>query len=119
MTTELEQKFFDTFGVEPEHNKKSCKHCEYHTKSNFYDGCIRNINFTNCPNAKIFYPKITDRKLLEMICICNSTYINGYTNYFTATGKTKDELKEEILKKCITLSKDIKNKIQQLFEVEK
>lgn len=64
------------------------------------------------------YPDITTEKLLEMICICNSTYINGYTNYFTATGKTKEELKEEILKKCIVLSKDIKNKIQQLFEGE-
>lgn len=71
MTTELEQEFFNTFGIEPKHNKKSCKHCKYHTKSNFYDGCIKDINFISCPNAKIFYPKITDRKLLEMICIWN------------------------------------------------
>ena len=33
-----------------------------------------------------------------------------------ATGKTKEELKEEILKKCISLSKDIKHQVRTLFE---
>lgn len=95
MTIELEQEFFKVFGIEP--------------KKLF--SARQGIN----PDA-VIYPEITAEKLLEMICICNSTYINGYTNYFMATGKTKEELKEEILKKCITLSKDIKNKIQQLFK---
>ena len=88
MTTELEQEFFDTFGIEN--------------------------RFIIQTHEKL-YPEITAEKLLEMICICNSTYINGYTNYFIATGKSKEELKEEILKKCITLSGNGKSKIQQLF----
>ena len=96
MRSEIEQEFYDTFGIEK----------------------IKDFNYCNGGIVEHYlkYPEITAEKLLEMICICNSTYINGYTNYFMATGKSKEELKEEILKKCITLSKDIKNKIQQLFK---
>ena len=108
MTTELEQEFFRMFGIKP---KRQCYYSDTHCKNNCNKDCV---NFYMKPK----YPEITAEKLLEMICICNSTYINGYTNYFMATGKTKEVLKEEILKKCITLSKDIKNQIQQLFDIK-
>lgn len=97
MTNELEKTFFDTFEIEPKTNQVHSIQLYYHIEK---------------------YPEITDRILLELICICNSTYINGYTNYFMATGKTKEELKEEILKKCISLSKDIKQQVRTLFEEE-
>ena len=97
MTNELEKTFFDTFEIEAKTNKVCGIQLDYHINE---------------------YPQITDRILLELICICNSTYINGYTNYFMATGKTKEELKEEILKKCIALSKDIKHQVRTLFEEE-
>ena len=98
MTTELEQEFYNTFGIEK----------------------VKNFNYCNGGIVEYYlkYPDITAEKLLEMICICNSTYINGYTNYFMTTGKTKEELKEEVLKKCIALSKDINQQIQQLFKEE-
>lgn len=102
MTNELEKKFFDTFGIEISRCTK--------------DG---NCYFQECSKCDWYihtYPQITDRILLELICICNSTYINGYTNYFMATGKTKEGLKEEILKKCIALSKDIKCQVRTLFK---
>lgn len=95
MTSKIEQEFFIMFGIDthyfPEYMENGCK--------------------KDCK-----YPDITAEKLLEMICICNSTYINGYTNYFMSTGKTKELLKEEILKKCLIVKDDIKPEIQQLFK---
>ena len=62
MTNELEKQFFDTFGIEPKQHihhcqqgcckpDKECGYCEHHTISE--------------------YPQITDRILLELICICS------------------------------------------------
>lgn len=121
----IEEKFYKTFGIEQEY--------QYHVRDRgrsyvgkkqmlidkkhlFMDKERKRSRSLYVANVSKIYPKITDRILLELICICNSTYINGYTNYFMTTGKTKEELKEEILKKCITLSKDIKNKIKQQFK---
>ena len=107
MTNELEKQFFQCFGIEPKCEDGTC---------DMDDEC----RYTDCNTCqrinKFNYPQITYRILLELICICNSTYINGYTNYFMATGKTKEGLKEEILKKCIALSKDIKYQVRTLFE---
>lgn len=59
MTTELEEQFFKVFGVE--------KKCQCKNFINYAD-CFRIP--TECKEYN--YPKITDRKLLEMICIYNS-----------------------------------------------
>ena len=115
---DIKEKFFNIFEIEPKveefyiglqiNGENCCKFCKK-------EKC--DISWTSsCNEVFLIYPEITAENLLEMICICNSTYINGYTNYFTATGKTKEELKEEILKKCIALSEDIKSEIQQLFK---
>ena len=124
MTNELEKKFFDTFGIEPSNMCKYAKYGYEGTEGTWYF-CAKNQkecwtypSDTGCKDKMTSYPPITDHILLELICICNSTYINGYTNYFMATGKTKEELKEEILKKCIALSKDIKHQVRTLFEEE-
>lgn len=112
--SEIEQEFFKVFGIEPEYNKRSCEHCKYRIESNFFDGCIYDINFINCPNAKMFYPKITDRKLLEMICI-----VMKYKNTYKFVNGIED-LKEQTLKILISLKDmlSIYAEIQQLFEEE-
>ena len=59
MTTELEKEFFKTFGIEPK---------IYET-----DGRDIDDNGDVCSwYIEEVYPEITDRKLLEMICIYNS-----------------------------------------------
>ena len=108
MTDELEKQFFQCFGIEARQK------CAKPLLKNIGGFCKAYKNCVGCDYND--YPQILDRILLELICICNSTYINGYTNYFMATGKTKEELKEEILKKCISLSKDIKHQVRTLFE---
>lgn len=80
MTTELEQEFFKVFGVEP---KMLCN-CEF---KNLYDYRIEYgsdvCDYTEskikepckvCKKAKQkvpLYPEITDRKLLQLLCIYN------------------------------------------------
>ena len=115
MTNELEKQFFDAFSIEPKSVKRTLKLAmSGYDESDLPEDLRQFIS----SQAQVYhvYPEITDHILLELICICNSTYINGYTNYFMATGKTKEELKEEILKKCITLSKDIKHQVLTLFK---
>lgn len=99
MTSEknLTEEFFRVFGIEP--------------KKLF--SARQGIN----PDA-VFYPKITAEKLLEMICIYNSTYTNGYTNYSLLNERNVEKLKEQILKNCLIVRDDIKLQIQQLFKEE-
>ena len=68
MTTELEQEFFSTFGIEkqcictyyPEYKERGCKIC-----IKYFQGD------KNCNKKRYKYPDITAEKLLEMICIWN------------------------------------------------
>ena len=116
MVTELEQKFYDTFGIE----KQSI--CIYYSKYK-ERGCEVCITYfqsdKNCNKKRYKYPKITAKKLLEMICIYNSTYTNGYTNYSLLNERNVEKLKEQILKNCLRVRDDIKPQIQQLFKGEK
>jgi hypothetical protein len=57
MATDLEKQFFDTFGIEQKTNR------EYGYKMAIY-------NEAGTEEIK-FYPQITDRILLELICIAN------------------------------------------------
>ena len=76
MTSELEKKFFDTFGIEPR-EFKSCdvdSSCPYEGQS-----CD-----DTCPYYKTYkvdYPAISDSILLELICIANK-----YEYYPTSTN---------------------------------
>ena len=97
MITELEQKFYDTFGIEKRYITLEDDYGKYQTH-------------------KKSYPKITAEKLLEMICIYNSTYTNGYTNYSLLNERSVEKLKEQILKNCLIVKDDIKQQIQQLFK---
>ena len=114
MTIELEQEFYDTFGIEPEY------YCTYEkVAENLLESECTDNNLEKCKKCKEVgkrYPKITAEKLLEMICIYNN---NVYENE-KITPSNIDTLKEDVLHWFITdfVGNDkIKHQIQQLFEV--
>lgn len=98
MTTELEKKFFDTFGIEP---KK-----------------VTIWNAFPCYTSKE-YPMITDKQYLSLIAVLN--------NYFNITeggypimllGLTIEALREHILKRCINYAdcNFVKGLVQAIFD---
>ena len=111
MTTDLEKQFFDTFGIEKTCNNKI-------------------INPANCPINKmrrccgcdwLNYPQITDRILLELICVHN-TYLeaNLYSLDYESLGK---EILEDLIEeqesrelKKDYVSDDMKQQVQALFK---
>lgn len=84
MIDKLTKTFFDTFGIEPDIT--SC-----------YHRCKEDVNCKECNEAKVIYPQITDRILLELICI-----LNDYTGIDVRATKN-EELKKELLNHCIEL----------------
>lgn len=86
MTTEIEKQFFDTFGIVP---KLDCKRCGAKT---FALGQCAEVD------CKKTYPQITDRILLELICINNRHYI---TLEDLICPKNIETIKESVLKKMI------------------
>ena len=87
MTNELEKKFFDTFGIKQREYTQCCSL-----------GCKK--PYTDCVNCqyhevyKIDYPQITDRILLELICL-NNIYL------WETHASTVNELKNVLLNKYI------------------
>ena len=112
MTTKLEQKFYDTFGIKP---KRQCYYSDTHCKNHCNKDCV---NFYMKPK----YPEITAEKLLQLLCMVIDEYNrNGHTFYLDSTNVK--ELKEEILDNlmgCIDASCDLfeteVSQIQQLFK---
>lgn len=109
--TNIEQEFFETFGIEP---ITYCKHFKYVKskcdKLNSESGC------TDCIGKYSEYPKITDRVLLQLIRI-----MNIYQEKSLIYGQTMNELKYDILNRCILMHKKglgIKSEIQSLFREE-
>ena len=102
MTTDLEKQFFDTFGIEP----------------------ITGIGLVKFKEPS--YPTITDRILLELICIINQSdaYLHGEEYCFEAVNYK--DLKEEVISKCKRLAHknafsevtggNIKRQVRTLFE---
>ena len=124
MTTQLEQEFYNTFGIEPE-PKYWCKR--------FDETRIADCNVikepskkcSKCENGYIkyrYYPVITAEKLLRLLCIVIDEYNrNGHTFYLDSTNVK--ELKEDILDAligCIDATCDLfeteVKQIQQLFK---
>lgn len=88
MTTDLEKKFFDTFGIKQrEYTQCTLMGCKY-----VYKNC-NNCQFHNI--YKVDYPEITDRILLELLVIMTryTDIIDGFDNV--------QELKEFVLKDLI------------------
>lgn len=108
MTNELEKKFFDTFGIEPEYKTCIFKYCKNKKE---YD-C------ENCGDRIWHYPQITDRILLELICLNNIYLWEIHTS-------TVNELKNVLLNKYIehinlmadeNEKQEYINQVQALFE---
>ena len=101
---DIEKRFFETFGIE-QIRRTYCTHGE---------NCVRCDS--NCKDLKIVsYPSITDRLLLELICILNKHY---YENYQCATmliGLTLCEVKRCILTECLENEKHIRQQVRALF----
>lgn len=73
MTTEIEKQFFDTFGIAPRACIASCGKCQHYSYDYCLSGyCILDSDYDNCGVAAKEYPQITDRILLELICIWNN-----------------------------------------------
>ena len=96
MTNELEKQFFDTFGIEP----KKIIEPRYSLNTEYYEEKVEK------------YPQITDRILLELICI----HIKYLT--FGILSHNVEKLKNEILTD-LRIKKDvgnIYNEVRILFE---
>ena len=112
MTSELEKQFFNTFGIEPR-EFKSCDvgaFCPYPKKECGTD---------NCPyyrTYKVDYPAITDRILLELICILSESPISISFDTLMLGASDVEKLKDYILLACMGFAKDIKHQTRTLFE---
>ena len=92
MTNELEKIFFDTFGIEP-------KIIDTAVGRGFY------IEHDRVEK----YPQITDRILLELICIANKYYID-------LEGTDIETMKNSLLENFMFFKRDVKEDIRTLFE---
>jgi hypothetical protein len=106
MTTDIERQFFDTFGIP----QLCCK--EYITNCLKYGECEECKNYDSTFGT---YPQITDRILLELICI-NAKSQDMYQDYYRIRSRDYNNLKIEILGDCICEREDIKQQVQALFE---
>ncbi|MBR6551977.1 MAG: hypothetical protein IKT89_03955 [Clostridia bacterium] len=95
MTNKLEKQFFDTFGIEPKLKTFAIKQDEQG-------------ELTYPPIYE--YPQITDRILLELICIVSERRILPSCNV--------NGLKEYVLKELCTMimSEEAKHQVRTLFE---
>ena len=86
MTNKTEKQFFDTFGIEK-----------------------RELDY---PDNFTYYPEITDRILLELICIAHTSPV------ITFVSRDVRSLKEEVLMVLCNWvnNRSIKHQVQALFE---
>ena len=104
MATDIERQFFDTFGIEPK--------CETRDEYHKYE-CYGMVDCDECASA--IYPQITDRILLELICIL-SKYKKDKGSLLEIYDISLNELKEEILEMVIFRNKDLNYQVQSLFK---
>lgn len=97
MVSRLGKQFFDTFGISPKSRFRGCKlGVKYYAEICDEQTCI------GCDEEirKTEYPQITDRILLELICL-----LNKYS-FLDLWGEDIKELKGEVLDNCITIALD-------------
>lgn len=117
MSNELEKKFFDTFGIEPQ---KGCTAYDKFTEEEA--DAICDDKCAECTYLDDVYPQITDRILLNLICIANE-----YLDYPTSTNikniqartlrmllKTKKYLKDTYSRQ--DWHNDLVRKVRTLFK---
>lgn len=123
MTNELEKIFFDTFGIRGHYkylliDKTSrCNNEKLFDKTNFIDFIKSDKDYLLLKVIK-YYPQITDRILLELICLNNIYLWETHTN-------TVNELKNVLLNKYIehvnlmadeNEKQEYTNQVRALFE---
>ncbi len=136
MTTELEQEFFKMFGIEPKHID-NCKIADeywnneelankYFTFERYMKSHCPEMDkacYSTCKYAYNLekYPEITDRRLLQMICLLAQYRMNEAEFYKIKTSSIVI-LKNYVLGDCIDIlrylcnKEDFKHQIQQLFK---
>lgn len=110
MTNDLEKQFFDTFGIEPKYKDCRVKNGkEYECKN------------PNNRNIRLCYPQITDRILLELICLCPDLD----EVFFTDVKQLKETLLTSYIKiykyyteveRLSDCEKELKHQVRKLFE---
>ena len=111
MTTEIEKKFFDAFGIESTEGDPECLSEDTPTCKRGFT-CVCPENCTGCKWFERFakvYPEITDRILLELIVLNNHNA--------PAVGNTLEELKNQVLYWCIQYKYKIYNQVRYLFGI--
>lgn len=94
MTTEIEKQFFETFGIKPKEKV-----------SQTFNGAEFKVETTK------EYPQITDRILLELICIANHNDV-----YVNLEGASIETIKNNLLEYFIFFRRDVKKYVQKLFK---
>lgn len=134
MTTELEEQFFKVFGIEPifryfvqsELPVVGTDHCRptYDlTKEQFKNFALSRAKGYKLVEIVKIYPEITDRRLLEMICILQRFRDITFNNlYFEKIEDLKNEVLSQIYKCKLKIhefnAEQLKHQIQQLFKEE-
>lgn len=140
MTTDIERQFFDTFGIEPEYQdrcKVEDKYWQNEELANKYGTFDQYMNAKcgnqedcttecSCAYQKEIYPQITDRILLELLCLINQVDMYYYGEEEFYTGFNYDNFKQEIISKCKRLAdknafsevtgENFKKQVQALFK---
>lgn len=128
MTNELEKHFFQYFGIEPRYEDACTVEDKYWNNeelANEYGTFDQYMNFKcgnqedcttecSCAYQREVYPAISDRILLELICIAHTSPV------ITFVSRDVKSLKEEVLMVlCNWVNcRDIKNQVQALFKKE-
>ena len=125
MTNELERTFFDTFEIEPKSVKRTLKLAmQGYDESDLPEDLKQFIS----SQAQVYnvYPQITDRILLELICIINQMDLYFYDELYYFMAFNYKDLKEEVISKCKRLAdknalsevtgEHIKHQVCALFE---
>lgn len=122
MTTELEKQFFNTFGIEPKYEAHTCDGWGRTVEVKFFDNKEEAKRFGILIEDEPKYPcQITDRILLELICLCpdldnvfftdvkqlKETLLNSYINIYNYYANA------EWLSDC---EKELKQQVQALFK---
>ena len=111
MTNELERQFFQCFGIEPKCVKRTLKLAIHGYDENDLPEDLRQFISSQAQVYHV-YPEITDRILLELICIAHTSPV------ITFVSRDVKSLKEEVLMVLCNWvnNRNIKQQVRTLFE---
>ncbi len=126
MTTETEKRFYESFDIEPTLEYKNVLCIKFIGDTGICDVSEEVCNPIKCndytpdkhskcwENAIKVYPPITDRVLLELICVA----FNQVQNIKIYRILTVESLKELILQKLIIFKSDVYREVRKIMGVE-